>query len=1745
MSEDVIFAAALDMSPAERAAYLDRTCGGNAVLRQRLERMLAAGDRAGNFMARPAVADSSESGTEILDANSTPNDVTVTRAGQDQVRAEDDEVPLGFLAPATRPDSLGRIGHYEVLQVLGQGGFGIVFRAFDEALHRIVAVKVLSPQMASTSPARKRFLREARSSAQVRHEYVVQVYAVEEQPLPYIAMEFIPGETLQQRLDRSGPLDVADVVRIGRQIAEGLAAAHATDLIHRDIKPGNILLEAGAGRVKITDFGLARAADDASISQSGLIAGTPMYMAPEQATAEALDQRADLFSLGSVLYVMAAGHPPFRANSTLAVLKRVAEDTPRSIREIIPETPQWLCDIIAKLHAKDPDERFQSAREVADVLADCEAQLKANAKLKDFSRIPQSKQPVAVKSGRWKWAAAAALLLPVLALAVTEFAGVTHLLREPRATGDAIEPGADSAPPQAADRGIPDSDGWVQLFNGKDLTGWKALPRDVWKWEVASPGELVGRGANSYLFSERADYEDFHFRIEAQINDNANGGQLFRVNPVLPQFPEPGKEYSVYGYEADIATFSNATTGSLIYPGKQDEPWVRIPAPPGLVRGGEWFRQEVIARGNHIVILVNGQKVVDHIGPRNTFRRGCLALQAYGPNAVVRFRKIEIKELPAGGAEVPLPPTYKNGIGMEFVIVPKSKSWLGGGKDKLGDKEVTLPADFYLGKYEVTQEEWTQVMGENPSHFSRTGGGKDVVKDIPDADLKRFPVEQVSWDQCQDFIKKLNEKEKEKGWVYRLPTEMEWEYACRGGPLSDKADSAFDFYFAKPSNSLLAEQANFNQGVTRTCKVGSYEANRLGLFDMHGNVWEWCEDAVTGVAGDTRRVRRGGGWISDYGSCRAALRDWHPPSVRVADLGLRLARVPAGAPSPGAKTALLDANVLKDAVLFMNFEKNTFYEKDGKTYVRDLSGRGNDGLCENVAFTADGKAGGGLLCEHGPVKATDSGAQDYAGGLRIGKSLITGQSNYTITAWCRKVSAGPANLYLICPTPGGAPDTRSSHFVMANYREGCIAVEVYNPRLMGEKWRRSSTDKETIPEKDWFFVAASLSDGEANGGKLRVFINDRRYSFNSQLAQSNPSDKDLVDLIGCNTSGAVIDELAVFQRALSDQEIMAIRALGMNGTALAGGKAPPAAVAPFTDADVQRIAALPAAEQVEEVRKELMRRNPGFDGKVEHKIEDGVVTELQMFTDNVKDIAPVRALPGLTSFHCLGRFQSEGKLSDLSALKGMSLTSLRLSYNPVRDLKPLAGMRLANFEAYVCPEVADLTPLRGMPITRLNVGLTRVQDLSPLKGMKLDWLNLYGTRVTSLEPLRGMPLKTLNIEGNDVTDLKALEGIELESINLTPKNITQGLELLRNLKTINSVGTSGDEYPAAEFWKRYDKGEFAVAPFTDADVQRIAALPAEQQVEEVRKELMRRNPGFDGKVGHKIEGDALTEFAVNTDQILDVAPVRALTGLVYLDLRGTYPNKGKLADLAPLKGMKLSRLDCSSTQIANLGPLTDVPLTILHVNHNPVADLTPIKGMKLESLGIAETKVTDLTPLKGMKLKILGAQLLPVTDLSPLEGMPLTGLDLYNTVGVTKLDALKGMPLEGLNLQNVPVKDLAPLKGMSTLRSLHLVATDVSDLSPLAGLKLTDLMLGGNQIIDLAPLIGLPLTRLHFYGTGVRDLRPLQGMSLDDLRLNPKNITQGLDVLREMKSLKTIGIDADKSWPATEFWERHDNGEFK
>ena len=250
------------------------------------------------------------------------------------------------------------------------------------------------------------------------------------------------------------------------------------------------------------------------------------------------------------------------------------------------------------------------------------------------------------------------------------------------------------------------------------------------------------------------------------------------------------------------------------------------------------------------------------------------------------------------GAEPPKPTDGPHG--MKFVALPKGTFYMGWDGTKGSANKTEVKEDFEIAAHTVTQGQWEAVMGKIPSRFSRDGEGKTKVKNIQDEELKLFPVENVSWDDCQEFIKTLNGQEKGKGWLYRLPGEAEWEYACRGGATAEE-DCSYHFYFAKPTNDLSSKEANFNGDfpfgkgekgpyLGRTTKVGSYASNKLGLYDLHGNVWQWCSD-LSDPKG-SNRVIRGSCW-SRYGSnCRAANRFAYPPSSRDDLLGLRLARVP-------------------------------------------------------------------------------------------------------------------------------------------------------------------------------------------------------------------------------------------------------------------------------------------------------------------------------------------------------------------------------------------------------------------------------------------------------------------------------------------------------------------------------------------------------------------------------------------------------------------------------------------------------------------------------------------------------------------------------------------------------------------------------------------------------------------------------------------------------------------------------------
>ncbi len=309
-----------------------------------------------------------------------------------------------FLAPAQAPDELGRLGPYRVLEVLGAGGMGVVFRAEDPELRRPVALKAMLPSLGASQSARKRFLREAQAAAAITHDNIVHIYQVgEDRGAPFIAMQFLDGESLEARLRRERRLPVAEALRIGRETAEGLAAAHERGLIHRDIKPANLWLEGAKGRVKVLDFGLARgAADEGHLTQSGAIVGTPAYMAPEQAGGKKVDHRCDLFSLGCVLYRLTTGALPFKGSDTLSILAALAIVDPEPPAALNPEIPEELSDLVMRLLAKDADRRPASARDVAEAIQAIEGGIgKESARPRDARKGASGRQYVRAAGGRW------------------------------------------------------------------------------------------------------------------------------------------------------------------------------------------------------------------------------------------------------------------------------------------------------------------------------------------------------------------------------------------------------------------------------------------------------------------------------------------------------------------------------------------------------------------------------------------------------------------------------------------------------------------------------------------------------------------------------------------------------------------------------------------------------------------------------------------------------------------------------------------------------------------------------------------------------------------------------------------------------------------------------------------------------------------------------------------------------------------------------------------------------------------------------------------------------------------------------------------------------------------------------------------------------------------------------------------------------------------------------------------------
>jgi serine/threonine protein kinase/formylglycine-generating enzyme required for sulfatase activity len=824
---------------------------------------------------------------------------------------------------------LQQLGDYQILRELGRGGMGVVYEAQQLSLGRHVAIKVLPAHALLDARHLGRFQREARSAAKLHHTNIVPVFGVGEQDgLHYYVMQLIrglgldvlldelrrlwqphgtlaptraeapgrptndnrdvsavdvargllsgrfrqpapgaltmgtrpavsapgvaspaasapgdpeastkvhaadtihlPGQTEPSTLSESGQQYWQSVARIGMQVADALAYAASQGVLHRDIKPSNLLLDE-TGNVWVTDFGLAKADSDGdNLTRSGDVIGTLRYIAPERFNGQG-DLRSDVYSLGLTLYELLTLRPAFDEADRNKLVKQMTHDEPERPRKLNKRVPRDLETVVLKAIARDPAHRYQTPAAMAE----------------DLKRFVEDRPVRARRVGEaeklWRWCRRnplpASLLAGIVLVFLAGFAGVFGQWRVAE-TQRGIALAREQEALQEAEKAKKARDFLVTIFQISE--------RDVQGGNITARQILAD--AERRIAVEFAAQPELRQELEAAIGKVKRGLGRKVPQAMILEVRGPVQLRSATGERKAAAVQALVNL--------DDRLELSADAQVQLVFLSD-FHKERLKSGSVVTVHGKGCEPADAVLERDS------------------------------------------SILMTFVRLPKGTFYMGWDGVTKGVR-TEIKADFEIAVHDVTQGQWEAIMGDNPSHHSRKHAGAD--KDISDEELKLFPVENVSWNDTQAFIKKLNERERGRGYLYRLPTQAEWEYAARGGATSEE-ECSYHFYLARPTNSLSSDQANFNGNypkgnapkgkyLERPSRVGAYPPNKLGLCDMHGNVWQWCDDAVEDPRGKIRRVIRGGGWRHGAGHSITAYRRDYTPRYSRLDLGFRLVRVP-------------------------------------------------------------------------------------------------------------------------------------------------------------------------------------------------------------------------------------------------------------------------------------------------------------------------------------------------------------------------------------------------------------------------------------------------------------------------------------------------------------------------------------------------------------------------------------------------------------------------------------------------------------------------------------------------------------------------------------------------------------------------------------------------------------------------------------------------------------------------------------
>ncbi len=706
-----------------------------------------------------------------------------------------------FLSPAQGQDEIGRVANYRVFKVLGAGGMGIVLQAEDPGLKRLVALKVMKPSLAKNEVYRQRFLREAQTTASIEHDNIVDIYQVgEDNGVPFLAMPLLKGQTLADWINAGKKLSLQQTLRLGREMAMGLAAAHKEGLIHRDIKPSNLWVEPG-GRIKILDFGLARAVgqgtNEANITQTGDVLGTPAYMAPEQARAQEVDHRCDLFSLGCVLHELCVGERPFQGDDLVSMVLSLATEMPKAPRDLDPTISKPLSDLIMRLLNKDASKRPDSAQEVARKIKEIEEALVQSAKLQPKRTFSRTRVLVLIAVG----VISAFLVSAIILYFQTQDCVIRVMINDPKITVK-----------------VKGTDLFLKnLSQGKDIR--------------LSPGKhtlLVQRGKfkfeTSQLILKSGEKVTIHIEVLKEEMLARKGERIIGRK----RFPQGINQPKIAGRQ------------------KADVPLAKAPfdGDSAMIFQNAW--------DDHLGVPI--EKVVDL------------------PGGV----KLTMVLIPPGEAQ--LGSTKKDiDYFLKEVITRKLKWGLTRIQKEGPPYQWKIAEPFYLGKYEVTQRQWLSIMNKNPSQFRGNPS---------------LPVECVSWFGNKSFVEKLNQLSGIQGLRFFLPSQKQWEYACRAGTTTP-------WYF--PNEEKLNEHGWYKENSSdRTHPVGNLKSNPWGLHDLYGNVSEWCLDWYQTKPGKPPlAVNRGGYFLGDSVTCRTVYPHFNLPHAQYPTIGLRLAaRIEDPSPAP-------------------------------------------------------------------------------------------------------------------------------------------------------------------------------------------------------------------------------------------------------------------------------------------------------------------------------------------------------------------------------------------------------------------------------------------------------------------------------------------------------------------------------------------------------------------------------------------------------------------------------------------------------------------------------------------------------------------------------------------------------------------------------------------------------------------------------------------------------------------------------